>query len=87
MRLLRTPTLARARLACLPACPPQVCSLAGGLLNVLRIPERWLQPEDPTTAAPLDFFLNSHQVPRWQPPPWKHSSASSAACCAAGHAA
>ncbi|KAL4451534.1 hypothetical protein ABPG75_007196 [Micractinium tetrahymenae] len=37
-------------------------SLAGGLLNVLRIPERWLQPADPGKAAPLDFMLNSHQL-------------------------
>ena len=40
----------------------QVCSLAGGLLNVLRLPERWLQPTDPAKPAPLDYALNSHQV-------------------------
>jgi hypothetical protein len=40
----------------------QVCSLAGGLLNVLRVPERWLQPADPGKAAPLDYLLNSHQL-------------------------
>lgn len=40
----------------------QALSLAGGLLNVLRIPERWLQPADPGKAAPLDHLLNSHQV-------------------------
>ncbi|KAI3437658.1 hypothetical protein D9Q98_000108 [Chlorella vulgaris] len=40
----------------------EVCSLVGGLLNVLRIPERWLQPKDPGCAAPLDYLLNSHQI-------------------------
>lgn len=44
------------------APPLQVFSLAGGALNVLRIPERWLQPEDPKQPAPLDLFCNSHQV-------------------------
>lgn len=29
---------------------------------MLRIPERWLQPEDPKQPAPLDLFCNSHQV-------------------------
>ncbi|EFN56054.1 hypothetical protein CHLNCDRAFT_52154 [Chlorella variabilis] len=55
--LLEPPSVALQHYAAM-----EVCSLAGGLLNVLRIPERWLQPEDPTTAAPLDFFLNSHQI-------------------------
>lgn len=45
-----------------PVCITQVCSLVGGLLNVLRIPERWLQPKDPGCAAPLDYLLNSHQI-------------------------
>lgn len=40
----------------------EACSLAGGLVNVLRIPERWLQPADPGKAAPLDHLLNSHQI-------------------------
>lgn len=38
------------------------CSLVGGLLNVARVPERWLQPSDPEQPAPLDYWLNSHQV-------------------------
>ncbi|KAL4428814.1 hypothetical protein ABPG77_005252 [Micractinium sp. CCAP 211/92] len=37
-------------------------SLTGGLINVLRIPERWLQPVEPGKAAPLDHLLNSHQL-------------------------
>ena len=47
-----------------PALPPclQACSLVGGTINVLRVPERWLQPADPLKAAPLDYFFNSHQV-------------------------
>lgn len=45
-----------------PVSITQVCSLVGGLLNVLRIPERWLQPKDPGCAAPLDYLLNSHQI-------------------------
>lgn len=40
----------------------ELFSLAGGALNVLRLPERWLQPEDPKQPAPLDLFLNSHQI-------------------------
>ena len=40
----------------------EACSLAGGLLNVARVPERWLQPSDPSQPAPLDYWLNSHQV-------------------------
>lgn len=40
----------------------EVASLTGGLLNVLRIPERWLQPADPLKPAPLDYLLNSHQL-------------------------
>ena len=52
-----------ARLPASPLLPPlQVCSLVGGLLNVLRLPERWLQPADPSKPAPLDYVLNSHQV-------------------------
>ncbi len=48
---------------CLPCFSlVQAFSLTGGLINVLRIPERWLQPAEPGKAAPLDHLLNSHQV-------------------------
>ncbi|PSC76465.1 progestin and adipoQ receptor family member 4 [Micractinium conductrix] len=40
----------------------EACSLVGGTINVLRVPERWLQPADPLKAAPLDYFFNSHQI-------------------------
>jgi hypothetical protein len=40
----------------------EVFSLAGGALNVLRLPERWLQPDDPKQPAPLDLFFSSHQI-------------------------
>ena len=67
--MLPLPAMCGICSARLPSClssalPPnlQVCSLAGGLLNVLRVPERWLQPADPAKPAPLDYALNSHQV-------------------------
>ena len=44
----------------------ELFTLAGGLVNVARVPERWLQPADPAHPAPLDLWLNSHQVrPAW----------------------
>lgn len=43
--------------------PLQVCTVAGASVNVLRIPERWVQPRSKhRTAAPLDYWLNSHQL-------------------------
>lgn len=40
----------------------QAYSLVGGAINALHVPERWLQPADPAKPAPLDYWLNSHQI-------------------------
>ena len=37
-------------------------SLAGGVINAARLPERWLQPADRRAPAPLDLVANSHQI-------------------------
>lgn len=37
-------------------------SLAGGVINAARWPERWLQPADAAAPAPLDLVANSHQI-------------------------
>ena len=47
----------------------EACSLLGGLINVLRVPERWLQPTARDQPAPLDYFGNSHQL-MWVGPCW-----------------
>jgi hypothetical protein len=46
----------------MPRCMVQACSLAGGAVNALRVPERWLQPRRAGAPAPLDCVLNSHQI-------------------------
>jgi predicted membrane channel-forming protein YqfA (hemolysin III family) len=40
----------------------ELYSLAGGAINVLRIPERWFQPANGEHPAPLDYVGNSHQL-------------------------
>ncbi len=40
----------------------QVYSLLGGAINMLRVPERWFQPDDPAKPGPLDYWFNSHQI-------------------------
>ena len=42
-------------------CMEALC-IAGGAINAARVPERWLQPPDPCCPAPLDYWLNSHQL-------------------------
>ena len=37
--------------------------MAGATINILRIPERWVQPKrKQRTAAIFDYWLNSHQL-------------------------
>ncbi|KAK9807384.1 hypothetical protein WJX73_010328 [Symbiochloris irregularis] len=41
----------------------EACTVTGATLNVLRVPERWLQPQvKPRTPGLLDYWLNSHQL-------------------------
>lgn len=42
--------------------PPQLYLLAGGLLNALRIPEKYFQPADPAAPGRMDLWLNGHQL-------------------------
>ncbi|GMH44266.1 hypothetical protein BSKO_12200 [Bryopsis sp. KO-2023] len=40
----------------------EVVSFVGGVVNVLRIPERWGPPPKPRTQARFDYWANSHQL-------------------------
>eukprot|EP00887_Chlorella_sp_A99_P007828 scaffold20.g7828.t1 len=67
--LLRVASFAlRARLSAGPSpalahyLAMEAYSLAGGLVNAVRLPERWFQPRGEGEPAPLDLWLNSHQI-------------------------
>lgn len=40
----------------------EVFAIVGGMLNVVRFPEKWFQPSKPRTPGTFDLIANSHQL-------------------------